>query len=233
MRYREIITESMSVTPYRHDGEKREPVFPPEWDEQWLFKHPAHLGIDEEPEKNPHYRPDLNLNLANGNAIEMMEIMGYPPNEGYTVPIDEFIGRATQWLRRHVGKQVGGTDTHEEPREISGKNIDYRFGREQVYKREYESLIADPKIRKGASKMNAVTSGRVTLDDWIKRIAAGRAQTAADEWEAAQRAANEKPIGPRIIHVGRRDGYMNDVISRAVRIAQEGKKRGATHLTVA
>ena len=52
---------------------------------------------------NPKYNPQHDLNLSNANAREVFDELGYDMDSG-SVPIDEFIARATQWLQKNIGK---------------------------------------------------------------------------------------------------------------------------------
>ena len=53
--------------------------------------------------KNPNYTPEHDLNLSNHNAGEVFDVLGYDVYAG-SIPIDEFIARATQWLQKNIGK---------------------------------------------------------------------------------------------------------------------------------
>ncbi len=53
--------------------------------------------------KNPNYNPEHDLNLSNHNAGEVFDVLGYDVYAG-SIPIDEFIARATQWLQKNIGK---------------------------------------------------------------------------------------------------------------------------------
>ena len=53
--------------------------------------------------KNPNYNPEHDLNLSNYNAGEVFTELGYDVYAG-SIPIDEFIARATQWLQKNIGK---------------------------------------------------------------------------------------------------------------------------------
>ena len=52
---------------------------------------------------NPKYNPQHDLNLSNANAREVFDELGYDMDSG-SVPIDEFIARATQWLQKNIGR---------------------------------------------------------------------------------------------------------------------------------
>ena len=52
---------------------------------------------------NPKYNPQHDLNLSNLNAGEVFDALGYDVYAG-SIPIDEFIARATQWLQKNIGK---------------------------------------------------------------------------------------------------------------------------------
>ena len=114
---------------------------------------------DEEPPKNPNFREDLELNLSNSNMVHIMsDVLGFSgdSSEGYLIPINEFIARATYWLRQSIDKPSA-----EVPIEIT----------------------------KGEG-------------------------------------------GPTMVDMGRREGYANETVMRAVKIAREGKQAGATHIAV-
>ena len=53
--------------------------------------------------KNPNYNPEHDLNLSNHNAGEVFDVLGYDVYAG-SIPIDQFIARATQWLQKNIGK---------------------------------------------------------------------------------------------------------------------------------
>ena len=53
--------------------------------------------------KNTNYNPEHDLNLSNHNAGEVFDVLGYDVYAG-SIPIDEFIARATQWLQKNIGK---------------------------------------------------------------------------------------------------------------------------------
>ncbi|MAV94214.1 MAG: hypothetical protein CMA31_00830 [Euryarchaeota archaeon] len=57
---------------------------------------------DKEPPENPEYKPDLDMHLSNSNMRQVMDELGYD-TEG-NIPVDEFIGRSTQWLKKAIGK---------------------------------------------------------------------------------------------------------------------------------
>ena len=66
----------------------------------------------DEPPLNPDYRGDLDLHLSNRNMRDVMRALGYElPEGGGVLPIDEVIGRATQWLKRNIDKSSIGTRT--------------------------------------------------------------------------------------------------------------------------
>ena len=63
--------------------------------------------MDKDPTPNPSYKPELDLNLANANMRQVFAELGYPTDleEADPFPIDEFIGRTTQWLQKAIDKQ--------------------------------------------------------------------------------------------------------------------------------
>ena len=102
----ESLIESMSFSAGHQDKEKgywvsdTEPGSP-YGDEFYKTDWP----YDKEPPENPKYKPDLDLNLANSNMRQVYGELGYSDDvEGMNIPVDEFIGRSTQWLKKAIGK---------------------------------------------------------------------------------------------------------------------------------
>lgn len=166
------LMESMDLAPVTKKKHKKFPqgvwssAFPNDWTQYYDIDEVQRQGktfmdyeYPDEPPKNPNFREDLELNLSNANMVHIMsDVLGFPGDsrEGFLIPINEFIARATQWLQRSVGKL-----SSEVPTEIT----------------------------KGEG-------------------------------------------GPTMIDVGRREGYENQNILQAVKIAREGKQMGATHISV-
>jgi hypothetical protein len=51
---------------------------------------------------NPDYRPELDINLANGNASGVLACLGYDVEDGmFDAPIDEFLGRIAKATHPH------------------------------------------------------------------------------------------------------------------------------------
>tara|TARA_X000000950_G_scaffold54100_1_gene64603 strand:- start:3155 stop:3643 length:489 start_codon:yes stop_codon:yes gene_type:complete len=72
-----------------------------------FYKDPdKYMGDDEEAVRNPNYKPELDLTLSNANMREVFAELGYPTDleDRPPLPIDEFIGRTTQWLKKAIGK---------------------------------------------------------------------------------------------------------------------------------
>jgi hypothetical protein len=61
---------------------------------------------NKDPEPNPDYKPELDLNLANANMRQVFDELGYSTDLEESPPIDinEFIGRTTQWLQKAIDK---------------------------------------------------------------------------------------------------------------------------------
>ena len=106
MRFNEIkqIYESMSFHAY-----KKKPgntYFSMVTGDEDQYKDEVYkTGFDGDPKDfiNPNYNPDHDLNLSNHNAGEVFDVLGYDVYAG-SIPIDEFIARATQWLQKNIGK---------------------------------------------------------------------------------------------------------------------------------
>lgn len=138
-------------------------AFPDEWmqelDREKVDWKRYHDDLDYEPPTNPEYRPEFNLNLANANMSYILgEVLGFPGNssDGFHIPIDEFIGRSTQWLKQHVGKPSPEVEPEETPpgpgpRMISG-------GRREGYENKVimqMNQIAREGKRHGATHVSA------------------------------------------------------------------------------
>jgi len=109
MRYQEFnktqkISESMSFSARKFDKEKGyyypvtgdQPKYEPDfYKRDWPY--------DKDPKPNPDYDPEEDLSLSNANMREVMDALGYDTED--TIPIDEFIGKATQFLKQSIGKQ--------------------------------------------------------------------------------------------------------------------------------
>ena len=113
MRYSEIINESMSFS--AGHSEKREDGnywisdtdsgdrYAPEFYKN-MDKYSKDLDL--EPPENPDYKEELDLSLSNASMREVFHELGYPTDleDRAPFPIDEFIGRTTQWLQKAIGK---------------------------------------------------------------------------------------------------------------------------------
>jgi hypothetical protein len=67
----------------------------------------ADYPYDADPKPNPDYKPELDLTLSNASMRQVFATLGYPTDleDQSPFPIDEFIGRTTQWLQKAIGKQ--------------------------------------------------------------------------------------------------------------------------------
>jgi hypothetical protein len=60
---------------------------------------------------NPAYRPDLDINLSNDNAHEVIEALGYVVEEGFfQAPASAFKEAIHRYLQRGIGKIDPGID---------------------------------------------------------------------------------------------------------------------------
>ena len=85
-------------------------------EEAWIEVFPDELAcelgwIDGEPVPNPAYRPELDVNLSNVNAVDVLGTLGYFVDEGtFEAPVGEFIERARRYLRSRIGKAPSVTE---------------------------------------------------------------------------------------------------------------------------
>jgi len=106
MRYNEIykISESMSFHAYKKNpGENYFSMVTGDEDQYSDQVYKTDFDGDPKDFMNPKYNPQHDLNLSNHNAGEVFDVLGYDVYAG-SIPIDEFIARATQWLQRNIGK---------------------------------------------------------------------------------------------------------------------------------
>ena len=68
-------------------------------------------GKDPYDYKNPKYKEEHDLHLSNMSAYDVFDTIGYDAED--TIPIDEFIARTTQWLKKNIGKT-----SREEPSQV-------------------------------------------------------------------------------------------------------------------
>ena len=116
MRLKEfnIITEGMSFHAYKKNpGQKYFSMVT--GDEDKYDDKVYDRGFDGDPKDfaNPKYNPEHDLHLSNANAYEVFDVLGYDVYDG-SVPIDEFIARATQWLQKNIGKPSAAQDAEVE-----------------------------------------------------------------------------------------------------------------------
>ena len=105
MRFSEVnkIVESMSFHAYKKNPENG--YWRPVTGDESRFQDKVYardFDGDAFDHLNPKYNPDHALGLANANARDVMNTLGY--DEEGTIPIDEFIARTTQWLQKNIGK---------------------------------------------------------------------------------------------------------------------------------
>lgn len=173
MKVSEILIESRDFMPVRLSKTEKYPdgiwdsVFDPAHTNEYDVKHPDyHRSLysddDVEPPPNPHYKPELNLNLSNSNSQAVIEELGlgnYYDGEldGWAIPIDIFIAFATQWLKKHIGKRDPGTDTVVD--KMPGRITIYSGGRSEGYMNEkiQKALyIAKEGKKLGATQMSLI-----------------------------------------------------------------------------
>jgi len=108
------ITEGMSFHAYKKNpGEKYFSMVT--GDEDKYDDKVYGRGFDGDPKDfaNPKYNPEHDLHLSNVNAGEVFDALGYDVYSG-SIPIDEFIARATQWLQKNIGKPSAAQDAEVE-----------------------------------------------------------------------------------------------------------------------
>ena len=128
MRYQEFnktqtIRESMSFSARKFDKEKK--LYYPVTGDQNKYEpdfYKRDWPYDKTPKQNPDYDPEEDLSLSNSNMREVMDALGYDADD--TIPVDEFIGKATQFLKQSIGKQSPAQPDQIDRRQGGGAFID-------------------------------------------------------------------------------------------------------------
>lgn len=131
MKIKDLLVESMDLMPVVLKDNRTSWVFPETWidDRMWPHNDNANLGSkysddDGPPPKNPNFKSWTAFNLSNDNAHRFMEALGYQADNHYLIPINEFIARITQWLKKNVGKPSGAVEPVETTFQGGAKIID-------------------------------------------------------------------------------------------------------------
>jgi hypothetical protein len=128
MRYQEFnktqaIRESMSFSARKQDPKTK--AFMPVTGDQPRYEpdfYKPDWPYDKDPKPNPDYNPEEDLSLSNANMREVMDTLGYDAED--SIPIDEFIGRATQFLKKSIGKLSPEQPDQVDQRDGGGAFID-------------------------------------------------------------------------------------------------------------
>ena len=115
------INESMSFHAYKKNpGENYFSMVTGDADQYKDEVYKTDFAGDPKDFTNPDYNPEHDLNLSNANAGEVFDVLGYDVYDG-SVPIDEFIARATQWLQKNIGKpsQAQDAEVDDQPNKIT------------------------------------------------------------------------------------------------------------------
>jgi len=220
------LNESMSFYPYvkkdTPDGPLWDWVFPREWLKPSL--NDPYSDQDEEEIPNPEYRNDLDLNITNRNAKIVMDALGFQFENGQypVIPIDKFINIARRWLQTHIDKPSSGLDhtTNETDDEL-------------MIQAQTQIEHADTFIRKMVSKQlekDFPRQGGWTDDDWRRHenILNDLVYKLKQKMIDSLFRKKKEERGARIFDFGLSPGYINQKILKMVKIAEEGKKMGAT-----
>ena len=116
MRLKEFnsITEGMSFHAYKKNpGQKYFSMVTGDEDKYDDKVYDRGFDGDAKDFVNPKYNPEHDLHLSNANAYAVFDVLGYDVYDG-SVPIDEFIARATQWLQKNIGKPSAAQDAEVE-----------------------------------------------------------------------------------------------------------------------
>ena len=155
LEFLEHLDESMSFHAYKKDPEKG--YFRMVTGDQERYKDEVYktdFAGDPKDYINPNYDPEHDLNLSNANAYEVFDVLGYDVYDG-SVPIDEFIARATQWLQKNIGKpsQAQEPETEKTP---GGMTMTSGGKREGYYN---DVIMRMNKIARDGKRMGATHVG--------------------------------------------------------------------------
>jgi len=166
------LRESMNISPVSKKKTEKFPqgiwssVFPREWTAYLDYEEMQRQGktdidyyhADEEIPKNPNFRDDLDLNLSNSNMVHILgDVLGFQgdSSDGFLIPINEFIARATQWLQQSVGKLSAEVPTDVSKGAQGATMVD--MGRQEGY--ENKIIIHAVKIAREGKQMGATHIG--------------------------------------------------------------------------
>lgn len=78
-------------------------VFSAEETEYYQYDAAAWENLAREPERNPGFRADLELNLSCRNMRLVMEDLGFEmSNDGVVIEVGQFIEATSRWMTRHL-----------------------------------------------------------------------------------------------------------------------------------
>lgn len=208
----QTLSESMDFSAYKKEGNRYSFGFPDKWTKEELYKIPyeeidwgAYVNDPEYSEKvsgpNPDYRPELNLNMSNHNAVDvtrfLRDVVKMPvdpddPN-GWLIPTKEFVWKIKAWQQRQKGDEeptpgIEPTDSHD------------------------PDSPQDPRL--GSGPFGALTA----QPEWERK----RQGNVVD--------LKKSPKGARMIGGGRQEGYIEERLMRMLDIAEEALEMGISHV---
>lgn len=208
----QTLNESMNFSAYKKEGDRYEFGFPREWTQEEIYLIPYHEidhvryvnepGYAEKVTKpNPDFRPDLDLNMSNSNAVDVTRFLrdhvGLPidPSDpsGWVVPAKQFIWKIMAW------KQMEDEDREESPEILPTDSHD-------------PDSPVDPRL--GDSPLGDLSAKA----RWERK----RQGNVVD--------LKPSPKGVRVLGGGREAGYIEKRIDQMLAIAQEALEVGATHV---
>lgn len=154
------IDESMSFTAWKKMGNRWDLALPREWTQE-LRPPPGEEYIDwgryqdddeyEKAVKNPDFRPELDLNVANDNAHTIMRFLKKEVGlkidpedpEGFSVPVKEFVWKVKAWTQKPQKEPtpaIEPTDSHD-PRSPVDPRIG-PMGQPQMQRRREGNVVS-------------------------------------------------------------------------------------------
>lgn len=128
------LTESMGFSAYKKEGNRYRFGFPDKWTQEEIYKipydqidHGRYINDEDYAEQvsgpNPEFRPELNLNMSNSNAMDvtrfLRDTLKMPVDDGpdgWLVPTKEFVWKVKAWMQKPIGEptpEIEPTDSHD------------------------------------------------------------------------------------------------------------------------
>ena len=203
------------------DGEELFDIaFPEEWTRELNNDYMSPTFQDDEDIPNPNYKPELNLDMSQRNAQIVMSALGLSPSdEGFNMPIDQFINLARHWLKTHINKPSTGFG-----------NTQNATDDELMIQAETEVAKVDTTFLKRKIENQVEKSFPDKSRDEKQKIITFRLGNEKKKMIDNLFTKKKEERGVKHYDFGLRDGYINEKILQMVMIAEKGKEVGAVEV---